>query len=93
MKILLLAALLGFAASTSIAGISKSIQLLNLNALSVNAFVQADTGYGTHWGIYDYGQLWNSGNIFLMGYPFWYTEYYGVDIYSKARLTLTVLFD
>ena len=28
-----------------------------------------------------------------MGAPLWHTEYYGVDIYSKMRITLTMIFE
>jgi len=52
MKILLLAALLGFAASSSIAGWDYNYHILNLNALQLKANVILDAGYGTHWGVY-----------------------------------------
>jgi len=61
MKILLLAALLGFAASSSIAGWDYNYQVLNLKTLQLNANVIFDAGYGTHWGIYKRGQVWTGG--------------------------------
>ena len=89
-KTLALAALLGFAASTSVSAWSQTYTPVNQpNWLVFQLTPSFDFGYGTHWGVQSADAM-TANSYPLFGYPNWYTEYYGVHLYSTAMLTLMV---
>lgn len=78
-KALVLAALLGLAASTSVSSWSKSDTLVSSSALTLAYMGEFDFGYGSHYMGTDPAANMQS-------------ETYGIHFYSEAQLTLTAEF-
>ena len=83
-----LTALIGLVSSVTVFEYKQSKSLISSSWLSFTPMIEADFGYGTHWGILSQDTYTADGKI-LYGHPRWYTEYYGAQAYSNAKLTLT----
>ena len=84
-KTLALAALLGFAASRSVAAWTDTDNLVDNEWFSLDWMAEFDFGYGTHWGVVQEALADNSGEVLALDN--YYTEYYGGHIYTTAKLT------
>jgi hypothetical protein len=86
-KTLALAALLGFAASRSVASWEDGDNLVDSDWFKLDWMLQFDFGYGTHWGVVQSALADNDGD--LLALDKYYTEYYGGHIYTEGILSFT----